>query len=168
LKREHQCGTLQLDFQLPERFKLTYSNDENEGERQSRPVMIHRAIYGSFERFLAILTEHYGGKWPFWLSPRQIIVIPITQENLSYAEKVYNIFNDEGFFVDLDNSTNQIKKKIRNAQLSQHNLIFVVGREEQEKETINLRIREEGDKILGQRSITEMLEYCKGLKKDKK
>jgi len=112
LKREHQCGTLQLDFQLTERFKLNFVNEEVEGERNTRPVMIHRAIYGSFERFLAILTEHYGGKWPFWISPRQISIIPISLDNISYGEKIYKIFSDEGFYVDIDTSTNQFKKKL--------------------------------------------------------
>jgi threonyl-tRNA synthetase len=95
-------------------------------------------------------------------------VVPITQDNVSYAEKVQKIFLDEGFYVDVDNSTNQIKKKIRNAQIAQYNLIFVVGKEEESNQTINLRIREEADKILGAKTIKEMIDLCKSYVINKK
>ena len=89
LKREHQCGTIQLDFNLPERFDLKYTTETQDYER---PVLIHRAIFGSFERFFAILLEHTSGRLPFWLSPRQICVIPISKENNEYAQEVRGHF----------------------------------------------------------------------------
>jgi threonyl-tRNA synthetase len=146
---------------MPLRFDLNYKNDKSE---ENRPVMIHRAIFGSFERFMAILCEHYGGKWPFWLSPRQIIIIPVSSDNLDYADKIFKIFFEEGYYIELDNSSNQFKKKIRNAQLSQYNLIFILGKEEEKNNTINIRIREEGDNIIGEKSINEMIDYCRNLK----
>lgn len=167
LKREHQCGTIQLDFNLPERFGLEFSTDDT-NEKISRPVMIHRAIYGSLERFMAIISEQYGGKWPFWLSPRQIIVIPVSEKFADYAQQVKKFFFDHEFYVDLDESDNQIGKKIRNAQIAQYNYIFVVGAKEQEYNTINLRIREDGDKIHGEKSWDEMLELFKKLTKEYK
>merc|ERR1719203_1931109 len=153
LNREHQCGTIQLDFQLPLRFGLSYSTktdgskkkkddkkendavivDENLHALQQKylhvhkhsqgtnetPVMIHRAIYGSFERFIAVLTEHLLGKWPFWLSPRQVKVIPVTPNFNEYAEKLGVIFHESGYWADVDVSKDRLNKKIRNAQTSQ-------------------------------------------------
>lgn len=169
LKREYQCATIQLDFQLPQQFNLEYMtenkpkadaepkqkagidtkvNGENKEEPSSevqsasqpdkkmeaarkevtpgcaRPVMIHRAIYGSFERFIAILTEHFGGKWPFWLSPRQILVVPVMPAVNDYVLEVQQIFRKEGLHVDVDISANTMPKKIRTGQLQQYNFIF--------------------------------------------
>jgi len=162
----HNCGTIQLDFNLPERFELQYSTDESTSEKMSRPVMIHRAIYGSLERFMAIISEQYGGKWPFWLSPRQIIIIPISEKYDEYAKQVYQFFFDNDYYVDLDESNNQIGKKIREAQIEQYNYIFVVGAKEHENKTVNLRIREDGDKIHGEKSWDEMLNLFKKLTKE--
>jgi len=166
LKREHQCATIQLDFNLPERFELEYQNEDIEGQRLSRPVMIHRAIYGSFERFLAILTEHYAGKWPFWLSPRQIIVIPISEKFDEYAKQVHSIFHSEGFYCDLDLSDGNIKKKVRNAQLAQYNYMLVVGQREQDAKTVNIRDRAEA--VIGEKKIEEALAFFNQLKKEYK
>lgn len=128
LRREHQCATIQLDFQLPLRFNLQYNTgaEAKEGEDSvySRPVMIHRAIYGSFERFIAILTEHFAGKWPFWLSPRQIMIIPVMVAAQGYCEEVQKLFRARGMHVDVDFSGNTMNKKIRAAQLAQYNFIF--------------------------------------------
>jgi threonyl-tRNA synthetase len=101
---------------LPVRFDLNYVNDKNELER---PIIIHRAMYGSIERFMAILIEHTAGKWPFWLSPRQIIVLPISLSQLEYAKKVRDTFHQAGYFVDIDESDHTISRKVREAQNAQ-------------------------------------------------
>lgn len=137
LRREHQCGTTQLDFNLPRRFKLLYVKKETTQDASgdkggeddlpagyARPVMIHRAIFGSFERMFGVLTEHFGGKWPFWLSPRQALVIPVVPALNDYAEEVRNLFREQGLYVDADLSGNTLQKKIRSGQFEQYNLIF--------------------------------------------
>ena len=136
LRRDFQCGTIQLDFNLPKRFKLRYVASKEEdapggGEAEpdlpagyARPVMIHRAVLGSVERMFAILTEHFGGKWPFWLSPRQVLVVPIMPAVNDYATEVQKLFKDKGFYADVDLSGNTFQKKIRTGQLEQYNFIF--------------------------------------------
>ena len=120
LKRKHQCATIQLDFQLPERFDLTYEakiDDDDEDKKEGlksvykRPVIVHRAILGSVERMIAVLIEHTAGKWPFWLSPRQCRVVPITQSNIEYGEKVAQILHDAGYYAECETSRKQFKKK---------------------------------------------------------
>jgi len=145
LGRSHQCATIQLDFNLPsqERFALKFANEKDELEE---PVIIHRAIYGSFGRFMAILTEHYQGKWPFWLSPRQVKVIPISEKFLGYAETVAQQIHEKGFYVDVDRSDNTIPKKIALAQVEQYNYILVVGKREMDKGTVNVRYRDVKEK----------------------
>lgn len=161
LRRQWQCATIQLDFQLPRNFGLEYMaaemairpkdddilNDKTQEELRAddvldqsntkkerpvkpltpgcaRPVMIHRAIFGSVERFTGILTEHFGGKWPFWLSPRQVLVIPVGVGFYDYAREVQSIVRDQKIFVDIDLGANTFKKKIRSGQLAQYNFIF--------------------------------------------
>lgn len=154
IRRSHQCATIQLDFQLPERFNLTYVTGE--ADEKKRPVMIHRAILGSCERQIAILTEHYGGKWPFWLSPRQAIVIPVSPKYDEYAQKVQQDLH-ESFMVDVNNDAGEtLNKKIRNAQLAQYNFILVVGDKEQVSDTVNVRTRD--NKVHGEKSIVALLE----------
>lgn len=109
----------------------------------ARPVMIHRAMFGSFERFTAILAEHYGGKWPFWLSPRQILVVPVGKGFYDYAEEVAQLFYDKEMEVDVDTSGNTLQKKIRTGQLKQYNFIFVVGAEEMASRQVNVRWRDD-------------------------
>jgi threonyl-tRNA synthetase len=166
LKREHQCATIQLDFQLPIRFELEYAaeSEENKENVLARPVIIHRAIYGSLERFLAIVTEHYGGKWPFWLSPRQAIVLPVTKAYNDFAEKVRLELFNFGYHVDSDLSDNKLPKKVRNAQLAQYNFILVVGQKEEAENSVNIRIRDE-EKEQGTKTIPELLEYFAELKR---
>uniref|UniRef100_A0A8D9EQA3 threonine--tRNA ligase n=1 Tax=Cacopsylla melanoneura TaxID=428564 RepID=A0A8D9EQA3_9HEMI len=140
LKRPHQCATIQLDFQLPIRFNLAYVNEKGEKER---PVMIHRAILGSVERMIAILTESYAGKWPFWISPRQGVVIPVAEPFNEYADQVKNKIFQAGFMCDADlDSSDTLNKKIRNAQISQYNFIMVVGEKERNASTVNVRTRD--------------------------
>uniref|UniRef100_A0ACD5TAB8 Uncharacterized protein n=1 Tax=Avena sativa TaxID=4498 RepID=A0ACD5TAB8_AVESA len=139
LKRKHQCATIQLDFQLPKRFKLTYSSEE-EGKLE-RPVMIHRAILGSFERMFAILLEHYNGKWPLWLSPRQAIVFPVSSKYLEYAKQVHAKIHKAGFDIEIDTSGGTISKMVYDAQKAQFNYILAVGEKEEKSETVSLRLR---------------------------
>ena len=139
LGREYQCATIQLDFQGPQNFKLEYRTGESgeaihqeQKERDpeapsqgmARPVMIHRAIVGSFERFIAILCEHFAGKWPFWISPRQILVIPVMKSAEDYVKEIQQIFHKARMYVDIDVSGNTLQKKIRSGQLAQYNFIF--------------------------------------------
>ncbi|GKT82809.1 LOW QUALITY PROTEIN: threonyl-tRNA synthetase [Colletotrichum tofieldiae] len=154
LNREWQCATIQLDFQLPQNFGLEYvsadvpaKSKEEEApaalKAPERPVIIHRAMAGSIERFTGILIEHFAGKWPFWLSPRQIMVIPVGKGFVEYAEEVQATFKKQGMWVDVDLSGNTLPKKIRSAQLSQYNFIFVVGDEEMKNKQVNIRYRDD-------------------------
>lgn len=140
-RRRHQCATIQLDFQLPLRFDLTYRSGGSveDQAKMERPVIIHRAILGSVERMIAILTENYAGRWPFWLSPRQAVVVPVSHASDAYAAKVASAIHDAGFYVETDLSDVTFNKKIRNAQVSHANFIFVVGQQEQDTNTVNAR-----------------------------
>ncbi|XP_031296323.2 threonine--tRNA ligase 2, cytoplasmic [Camelus dromedarius] len=159
--RSHQCATIQLDFQLPKRFNLTYVSKD--GHDKKNPVIIHRAILGSLERMIAILSENYGGKWPFWLSPRQVMVIPVEPTCENYALQVSSEFFAEGFMadVDLDHSCT-LDKKIRNAQLAQYNFILVVGEKEKANNAVNVRTRD--NKIHGEISVASAMDRLKNLK----
>ena len=175
LRRKHQCATIQLDFQLPIRFNLSYASGASEGAIEgaaaaaspadgdqnsvARPVIIHRAILGSVERMVAILTEQTGGKWPLWLSPRQAIFVPITEDNFEYCVQARQQVHDAGFYVDCELSSKQFKKKIRESQLAQYNYILVVGAEEMKEGTVNVRTRD--NKVHGTMSIAELIEKMK-------
>uniref|UniRef100_A0A0W0FKI7 Probable threonine--tRNA ligase, cytoplasmic n=1 Tax=Moniliophthora roreri TaxID=221103 RepID=A0A0W0FKI7_MONRR len=146
LKRSFQCATIQLDFQLPERFNLKYRSAEDYGSPDrppSRPVMIHRAILGSLERFIAIITEHFAGKWPFWLSPRQVVVIPVAAPFKEYANKIAERLHSLGMHADVDDSDNTLQKKIRNGEIAQYNFILVIGQQELENNSVNIRNRDD-------------------------
>ncbi|KAK9460772.1 uncharacterized protein V1516DRAFT_653109 [Lipomyces oligophaga] len=152
LRRQFQCATIQLDYQLPQRFDLQYhiATSENkeetkEGEKAqyARPVMIHRAILGSVERMTAILTEHFAGKWPFWLSPRQVLVIPVGVKYIEYAEQVRQRLFEAGLYADADLGGNTLMKKVRNGQLQQYNFILIVGEEELNAKGVNVRNRDD-------------------------
>lgn len=144
LRRPHQCATIQLDFQLPERFDLKYRTaDIRPGHEFQRPVIIHRAILGSVERMMAILTEQFVGKWPFWLSPRQIMIIPVAVSFLAYAEHVKQVMWQAGLCVQVDTSELTMNKKIRNAEVAHWNFIFVVGAEEESAKAVNVRNRDD-------------------------
>jgi threonyl-tRNA synthetase len=227
LKRQHQCGTIQLDFQLPIRFNLSYRTDEQvptktdeeekgkdkkkkdkkektkpaESEKvetkevketsetvacekeiypkdeydeeeyvwqeqplrpgYKRPVIVHRAILGSCERLLAILVEHYAGKWPFWISPRQAYICTVSDKFNEYAEKVHALLTYEGYQVNLDKGGLTLPKKVRNAQVEQYNYILVVGEEEMNTATVDVRSRE-GDR-LGKFTVSKLVEFFKSL-----
>jgi threonyl-tRNA synthetase len=142
LKRKHQCATIQLDFQLPLRFGLQYKSEKDGFEV---PVIVHRAILGSVERMFAVLLEHTGGKWPFWLNPRQISIVPVHDTLIEYSREVRDLLHNAGFYVELDESSKQLKKKVRDAQLSQFNFILVLGAEERDAKTVNVRFRDHPD-----------------------
>ncbi|KAG9307924.1 hypothetical protein JVU11DRAFT_12894 [Chiua virens] len=154
LRRSFQCATIQLDFQLPERFNLKYRSAEemtNPDKPPSRPVMIHRAILGSLERFIAIITEHFGGKWPFWLSPRQVLVIPVAVPYKEYAQEIADTLSALGLFADVDNGADTLPKKIRNGEIAQYNFLLVVGQEELDSRSVNVRNRDDvGTKAKGE------------------
>lgn len=153
LKRAYQCGTIQLDFQLPIRFNLNFIDDTGE---KKRPVMIHRAILGSVERMIAILTENCAGKWPFWLSPRQIMVVPVGPSVDEYANEVRDRLHNAGFMAESDTDAGDtMNKKIRNGQLAQFNYILVVGDKEKQGGTVNVRTRD--NKIHGEVTVDELI-----------
>ncbi|VDP63403.1 unnamed protein product [Schistosoma mattheei] len=191
LRRRHQCATIQLDFQLPVRFNLSYASetdslsgsdnnynnvsnitngisDHHEATNHQtdlnihRPVIIHRAILGSVERIIAILTESYGGKWPFWLSPRQVLVVPVVSACDEYAIDVKNRLHDAGFMVSVDTDPGRtLNKKIRNGQLLQNNFILVVGEKEITNGTVNVRTRD--NKVHGEHPVEHVIERFRQL-----
>jgi len=150
--RKWQCATIQLDYQLPERFDLTYVGADN---TQHRPVVIHRAIFGSFERFLALLIEHFAGNWPFWLAPVQIVVLPIADRHLDYAARVRETLTKAGLRVELDKRVEKIGYKIREAQLQRIPYQLIIGDREVAEGAVSVRSRSGGD--LGARPLAEFL-----------
>jgi threonyl-tRNA synthetase len=139
LNRTWQCGTIQLDMALPERFELEYI--DKDGLRK-RPVMIHRALFGSIERFFGILIEHFAGKFPLWLSPRQVRIMTVADRHVPYAEELAAKIRQEGFNVEVDHSPESVGKKVRNAQLAQVNYMLTIGDKEMENGSLNLRTRD--------------------------
>lgn len=140
--RTWQCGTIQLDMQLPERFELTYTGEDG---LKHRPVMIHRVVYGSIERFIGILIENYAGAFPAWLAPCQVRILPITDKHVEYAKKLADKMFDLGLRVHLDDRNEKLGYKIREAQVQKVPYTLVVGDKEMEEGTVNVRRRGEGD-----------------------
>lgn len=134
--RTWQCGTIQLDMSLPERFDLSYIGEDND---KHRPVMIHRVIYGSVERFLGILIEHFTGKFPLWMAPVQLIILPINDDLAPFAEQLHQIFEQAGLRSAVDGRTESLKKKVREAQLNQIPLIITAGEKEKQANTLSVR-----------------------------
>lgn len=143
LQRSWQLATIQLDFQLPERFKLEYVDEHNE---RRRPVMIHRAILGSFERFIGVLIEHFAGAFPVWLSPVQTIVLPISDSFSPYAVEVHQLLRDRGIRADIDLRSEKVGYKIREAETRKIPYMLVVGEKEQGGRQVSVRRHREGDK----------------------
>lgn len=152
INRTWQCGTIQLDMALPEKFELEYTAED--GSRQ-RPVMIHRAIFGSIERFFGILIEHFSGRFPLWISPLQVRLIPVADRHVEYARTLRKQFKQAGFHCDIDESNESVSKKVRNAQLSQINYMLTVGDQEVQNHTVNLRTRE--NVVLGEIKPEELI-----------
>lgn len=140
--RTWQCGTIQLDFQLPQRFELEYIGSDNE---KHRPIVIHRVIYGSIERFLGILIEHFAGKFPTWLAPVQVKVLPISNKFNEYSESIKKKLSENGIRVEMDYRDEKIGYKIREARNERIPYIIVVGEKEEKEDTISLRSRKNGD-----------------------
>lgn len=136
--RDWQCGTIQLDMQMPVNFDLTYIDANNE---RKRPVMLHRAMFGSIERFLGILIEHFAGKFPLWMAPVQIEVIPVSEKTNEYAEKVYEELRNRGFRVEIDTRNSQMGAKIRDAQMRKINYMLILGEKERDNGSISVRTR---------------------------
>ncbi|MFA5250631.1 MAG: threonine--tRNA ligase, partial [Parachlamydiales bacterium] len=139
LGRHWQCGTIQLDMNLPERFKLEYVNDQGQ---HLRPVMLHRVIYGSMERFFGILIEHFAGKFPLWISPLPVVFIPVADRHINYAKKLLKKLRERNFPAVVDTSGESVSKKIRLAQMQKANYMLTIGDTEEQNETISLRTRE--------------------------
>jgi threonyl-tRNA synthetase len=153
LGRSWQCGTCQLDFQMPERFELTYTGADN---AEHRPVMIHRALLGSMERFAGILIEHYGGRFPLWLAPVQAVILPVADRHNERATEVAVRLRGSGLRVRIDDRTESVGRKIRDAELSKAPYMLVVGDKEIESETVSVRHHGDGD--LGALSLEALLE----------
>jgi len=140
--RKWQLGTIQVDYNLPERFDLTYIGSDNE---KHRPVMIHRAPFGSMERFVAVLIEHCAGKFPLWLSPEQAIILPISEKYQAYAEKVLQFLNNSDIRGLIDDRSEKAGKKIRDAELKKIPYMLVVGEREEADGTVSVRKHGHGD-----------------------
>lgn len=136
LNRSHQCATVQLDFQMPEKFDLTYVNENNEKER---PVVIHRAIFGSLDRFFGILIEHFKGAFPLWMAPTQVNLIGVSENNIEYVKQIQKVFAQENIRVNIDNRDEKLGKKIRESQMNKIPYTIVVGDEEQNNNSLSVR-----------------------------
>ena len=146
--RTWQCGTIQLDFQLPQRFELEYVGADGE---KHRPIMIHRVVFGSIERFIGILIEHFAGAFPTWLAPVQVKVLPISDKYMDYAQSVLNKLTEAGIRAEVDTRAEKIGYKIREAQTAKIPYMLVVGQKEEEENTVSVRSRAAGDE--GARSL---------------
>lgn len=158
LGRKWQLGTIQVDYQLPERFQLEYIGSDNQ---KHRPVMIHRAPFGSLERFVAVLIEHCGGEFPLWLAPEQINILPISEKFITYAEEIKGILEDAGITGQLDNRDEKIGRKIRDAEVKKVPFMLIVGEKEQEDRKVAVRKHGQGD--LGSFSVEEFISYFQGI-----
>ncbi|MEM6915292.1 MAG: threonine--tRNA ligase, partial [Verrucomicrobiota bacterium] len=140
--REWQLGTVQVDYNLPERFGLEYIGSDN---APHRPVMIHRAPFGSMERFVGVLIEHFAGKFPTWLSPEQVRILPISEKFIDSAKKVESTLKEAGIRVSVDDADEKIGAKIRLAQLDRIPYMLIIGAKEQESNQVSIRHRDRGD-----------------------
>ena len=140
--RTWQCGTIQLDFQMPQRFELEYTGADGE---KHRPIMIHRVAFGSIERFIGILIEHYAGKFPTWLAPVQVKILPVSDKFADYAQKVTDELKEAGIRVELDGRSEKLGYKIREAQMQKVPYMVIVGEKEVAENVVSVRKRDEGD-----------------------
>ena len=156
LGREWQLGTIQVDYNLPERFDLTYNDKNNESQR---PVMIHRAPFGSLERFIAILIEHTGGNFPLWLTANQVSIIPVGEKHKIYGEKVLKLLENNEIRATVDDRSETVGKKIRESELKKVPFMLIVGDEEVERETFPIRAH--GGKDIGKMNIDDFIQFIK-------
>ena len=154
--RTWQCGTIQLDFQLPQRFKAEYIGEDG---NKHRPIMIHRVVFGSIERFIGILIEHFAGKFPLWLSPVQVKILPISDKYIHYAKEIETILKKEGLRCEMDGRDEKIGYKIRAAQLEKIPYMLIVGQKEVEAQSVSVRKRDAGD--LGSMPMSQLLEILR-------
>ena len=150
--RTWQCGTIQLDMQLPEKFNCEYTGEDGQ---KHRPVMIHRVVYGSIERFIGILIEHFAGSFPVWMAPNQVRVMPITDKQQAYAKEVNDKLFELGYRTQLDDRNEKIGKKIREAQVQKVPYMLIVGEKEAEGKLVAVRQRHGGD--LGAMTLADFL-----------
>jgi len=158
LGRKWQLGTIQVDYQLPDRFQLEYIGSDNQ---KHRPVMIHRAPFGSLERFVAVLIEHCAGNFPLWLSPEQINILPISEKYIGYAEEIKALLDEAGITGSIDNRDEKIGRKIRDSEVKKVPFMLIVGEKEQEDRKLSVRKHGEGD--LGNFSAEEFINYFQGI-----
>ncbi len=140
--RTWQCGTIQLDFQLPQRFELSYIGSDNE---KHQPIVIHRVVFGSLERFMGILIEHFAGKFPTWIAPVQVKVLPISEKFNHYAKEIVDKLRAENIRVEFDNRTEKIGYKIREARNERVPYMIIIGEKEEQEGNLSLRSRDNGD-----------------------
>ncbi|MFW5892616.1 MAG: His/Gly/Thr/Pro-type tRNA ligase C-terminal domain-containing protein, partial [Bacteroidota bacterium] len=152
LGRKWQLGTIQVDYNLPDRFELEYTGSDN---KKHRPVMIHRAPFGSMERFVAVLIEHCAGNFPLWLTPEQAIILPISEKYEQYAKKVLTLLNDSEIRTIIDERSEKTGKKIRDAETRKIPFMIIVGEKEESEGTLSVRKHGQGD--LGSFSLTEFV-----------
>ena len=163
LGRDWQCGTIQLDFQMPERFDLNYIGQDGE---KHRPVMLHRVVFGSIERFIGVLIEHYAGEFPTWLAPVQVKILTISDKQKEYADELVKQFMKEGIRAELDDREEKIGYKIREAQLQKIPYMLIIGEKEVEANAVGVRARKEGD--IGQMPVKEFISKIKEEIEEKK
>lgn len=163
LGRDWQCGTIQLDFQMPERFDLNYIGQDGE---KYRPVMLHRVVFGSIERFIGVLIEHYAGAFPTWLAPVQVKILTISDKQKEYADELVKQFMKEGIRAELDDREEKIGYKIREAQLQKIPYMLIIGEKEVEANAVGVRARKEGD--IGQMPVKEFISKIKEEIEEKK
>ncbi len=163
LGRSWQCSTIQIDFNLPDRFNLKYVDSDG---AIKQPIMIHRALLGSLERFFGILIENFGGFFPTWLSPVQVSILPVSDDNLDYAKAFYKKLKQEGIRVEIDYRSEGIGRKIRDAEISKTPYIVIIGKEEEEAQNISYRIHKQGDK--GKIEVNDFINGLKMIIGDKK
>ncbi len=160
LGREWQCATIQVDFQMPEKFELTYMGED--GTYNHRPVMIHRALYGSMERFIGVLIEHFAGKMPLWVSFEHVRIIPVGEKHIAYCEEIAKKLRKERFYVSIDKREATLSKKIREAQLEKVNYVVVVGDKEVNGNVVNVRARDNKFQV-----VVSIEKFIEGLKKER-
>ena len=155
--RKWQLGTIQVDYNLPERFDLTYNGSDNQ---KHQPVMIHRTIFGSMERFVAVLLENSAGKLPLWLAPEKVVLLPISEKFNDYSEKILEILNNSDICTLIDDRSEKIGKKIRDNELKRIPYLLIIGEREAENGTVAVRKQGEGDK--GSMKTEEFVDFIRG------
>ena len=160
LDRTWQCGTIQLDFQMPEKFDMSYIGEDSD---KHRPVMVHRTVFGSIERFIGILTEHFAGAFPTWLAPVQAVIIPVSEAHKEYAYEVQKQLDAAGVRVKVDDRNEKMGYRIRENQLQKVPYMLVVGQKEEEEGLVSVRSRFAGDE--GQKSLDDFInQICKEIR----